>query len=108
MSHQRFAVGLQARNIYHQVKIYFCKEHANVTRKEPLTTTFALWIDARSSPGNTLRNSTSVVEISRFLFQKEKAAKGIDGDLICHVYSLEDAVAYLAVSNPRAVLTIEK
>ena len=31
MPHQLFATGLQARNIYPELKIYFYKEHSNVT-----------------------------------------------------------------------------
>ena len=47
MSHQLFAAGLKARNIYHEVKMYFYKEHSNVTWKEFLTTKFGRWICAR-------------------------------------------------------------
>ena len=39
MPHQLFATGLQARDIYPDIKRYFYKEHSNVTWEEFLTTT---------------------------------------------------------------------
>ena len=47
MPHQLFAAGIQARDIYRELKNYFYeKKHSNVTWKEFLTTKFGLWIDA--------------------------------------------------------------
>ena len=40
MLHQHFAAGLQARDIYHELKKYFYREHSNVTLEEFLTTKF--------------------------------------------------------------------
>ena len=46
------------------------------------------------------------MEKSDILLQIEKAAE--TSDLTCYVFSLEDAVAHLAVTNPSRILTIEK
>ena len=73
-----------------------------------LTTKFGQWVDTRSSTDNTLHGSGRAVEKSGILLQIEKVAEGSDGDLTCHVFSLEDAVAHLAVSNSSGILTIEK
>ena len=54
MPHQLFAAGLNAREIYPELKKYFYKENSDVTWEDRLTTKFALWIDARSSIDNTL------------------------------------------------------
>ena len=51
---QLFAAGLQAKDIYPEIKKYFYKEHSNVTWGEFLTTKFGLWIDTHSSTDNTL------------------------------------------------------
>ena len=48
MLHQLFKVGLQAREIYPELKKYFYKENSDVTWEDFLTTKFALWIDTRS------------------------------------------------------------
>ena len=45
MPHQLFAVGLQARDIYRELKKYFYKEYSNVTWEDFLKTKFGLWID---------------------------------------------------------------
>ena len=47
-------------------------------------------------------------EKSGVLLQIEKAAETNGGDLTCYVFSLEDAVAHLAVTIPSRILTIEK
>ena len=54
MPHQLFAAGLNAREIYPELKKYFYKENSDVTWEDRLTTKFPLWIDARSSIDNTL------------------------------------------------------
>ena len=95
--HQIFAAGLQARDIYPELKTYFYKEHSNVTLEELLTST-----------DNALQGSGRTVEKSGILLQVEKAAKNNDGDLTCHVFSLADTVVHLAVSDPSRILTIEK
>ena len=42
------------------------------------------------------------------LLQIEKAHKVSNGDLTCYVFSLEDTVTHLIVTNPSGILTIEK
>ena len=108
MPHQLFAAGLQARDIYPELKKYFYREHSNVTREELLTTKLELWIDTRSSNDNTLHGSGRAVEKSGILLQIEKVPEASDGDLICYVFSLEDAVALLSVTNFGGILTIQK
>ena len=71
MPHQLFAAGLKARNIYHEVKMYFYKEHSNVTWKEFLTTKFGRWIYRSSSTDNTLHGSSTAVEKSGILSHVE-------------------------------------
>ena len=56
-----------------------------------------------SSIDNTLHSSGR--EVDRvILLQIEKASD----DLMCYVFSLEDAVDHLSVTNPSGILTIEK
>ena len=90
------------------MKKYFYKEHSNVTWEELLTTKFGLWIDKRSSTGNTLHGSGRAVEKSDLLLQIEKVPEASDGDLMCYMFSLEDAVPHLSVTDPSGILTIEK
>ena len=73
-----------------------------------LTTKFGLWIDTRLSTDNTLHGSSRAVEKSGILLQIEKAPEASNGDLTCYVFSLEDAVAHLSVTNPSGILTTEK
>ena len=79
-----------------------------MTWEEFLTTKFRLWIDPRSSTDNTLQGSGRAVEKSGILLQIEKVPETSDGELTCYVFSLEDAVAHLSVTNPSGILTIEK
>ena len=106
MPRQRFAGGLQARDIYPELKEYFYKEHSNATWEEFLTAKFVLWIDTRSSINNTLHSSGRTVEKRGILLQIAKVAERNDGDLTCHSFSLENAVAYLAVTNLTGILII--
>ena len=76
-----------------------------MTWQEFLATKLGLWIDTRSSTDNTLHCSGRAAEKSGILFQIEKAAKASGGELTCYMFSLEDAVAHLAVTG---ILTIEK
>ena len=108
MPHQLFAAGLQARDIYPELKKYFYKESSNVTWEEFLTTKFGLWIDTRSSTDNNLHGSGRTVEKSGILLQIEKIPETSNGDLTCCVFSLKDAVAYLSVTDLSGILTIEK
>ena len=107
MPQQLFAAGLQAREVYPELKKYFYKENFDVIWEDFLTTKFALWIDTRSSIDNILHGSGRVVEKSGILLQIEKAPEA-SGDLMCYVFSLKDAVAHLSVTNPSVILTIEK
>ena len=108
MPHQLFRAGLQAIDIYPELKKYFYREYSNVTWEEFLTTKFVLWIDARSSTDNTLHSSGRAVEKSGILLQIEKVPETVAGDLMCFVFSLEDAVAHISVTDPSGILTIEK
>ena len=93
---------------YPELKKYFYKENSDVTWEEFLTTKFGLWIDTRSSTDNTLHGSGRTVEKSGILLQIEKVPETSNGDLTCYVFSLEDAVAHLSVTDPSGILTIEK
>ena len=108
MPHQRFAAGIQARDIYPELKKYFYKENSDVTWEEFLTTKFGLWINKRSSTDNTLHGSGRTVEKSGILLQIEKTPEADGGDLMCYVFSLEDAVAHLSITDPSGILTTEK
>ena len=108
LSLQLYRAGLQARDIYPELKKYFYKENSDVTWEEFLTTKFALWIDTRSSTNNILHGSGRAVEKSGILLQIEKAPETSGDDLICHVLSHEDTTAGLNVADPSSILTIEK
>ena len=73
-----------------------------------LTTKFGLWIDTRSSTDNTLHGSSRTVEKSGILLQIEKLPEASNGDLTCYVFSLEDVITHLSVTDPSSILTIEK
>ena len=102
------AAGLQAINIYCELKKYFYKQHSNVTWEEFLTTKFGLWVRTRSNTNNTLHGSRRAMEKIGILIQIEKVAESSDDDLTCLVFILEGAVAHLTVSNPGRIFTIEK
>ena len=105
--HQLYPGGVLSRDIFPKAKKYFYKPDSDVTWGEFLTTKFGLWIDVRSSNDNRLHGSGRAVERSGILLQIERAADGSDGDLLCYVFSLEDAVAHLNTSSGE-ILTIEK
>ena len=65
------------------------------------------WIDTRSSTNYILHSSGRAVEKSGILRQIEKTPEA-SGDLTGYVASLEDAVAYLSVTNSSGILRIEK
>ena len=106
MSHQLFKAGLQARDIYPELKKFYYKQHSNMKWEEFLMTKFALWIDTRSSIDNTLHGIGMEVDKS-MLLQIKKAPEASDGDLTCHVFSFEDAEAHLNVTDPKKISTIE-
>ena len=91
-----------------QVKKYFYKEHSNVTREDFLTTAFGLWIDTCFGTDNTLHGNGRAVEKSDNLLQIEKRVENGDGDLTCHVFSIDNPAAHLAVSEGSRIVTIEK
>ena len=104
--HQLYRGGILSCDIFSKAKKYFYKPNSDVTWGEFLTTKFGLWIDIRSSNDNRLHGSGRTVERSGILLQIEHAADASDGDLVCYVFSLEDAVAHLNTSGE--ILTIEK
>ena len=79
-----------------------------MTWEDFLMTKLALWIDKRSSIDNTLHGSGRAVEKSGILLQIEKALETSGGDLLCYVFSHEDAVAHLSATSLSRILTIEK
>ena len=95
-------------NIYPEVKKFFYKELSNVTWEEFLITKFRLQIDTPSSTGNTLHGRGRAVEKSGILLQIEKELEASNGNVTCYVFSLEDEVAHLSVTDPSGILTIEK
>ena len=66
-----------------------------------------VWTDTSSNTDNTLYGSSRAVEKSGILLQIKKAPEA-NGDLMCYVFSLEDSVTHLSVTNPSGILTIEK
>ena len=107
MLHQLYTGGLRARDIYPELKKFFYKETSDVTCEGFLSTKFGLWIDMPSSTDNTLNGNGRAVD-QGIILQIENAAEASGGDLMCYVFSLEDAVAHLSVNDPNGILTIEK
>ena len=105
MPNQLFSAGLKIMDIYPELKKYFYKENS---REDFLTTKFGLWIDTSSSVDKTLHGSGRAVEKSGIMLQIERAPETGDDHLMCYVFSLEDAVAHLSVTDPSGILTIEK
>ena len=108
MPNQFFAADAQTRDIYPELKKYFYKEHSNMIWEYFLTTKFGLWINAGLSTDKKLHGSERTVEKSGKLPRIKKIAESNDGDLTFNVFSLEDAMAHFAVSDPTRILTIEK
>ena len=77
-----------------------------MTWEEILLTKVVLWIDMRSNTDNILHGTGRIVDTGT-LIQIDKASE-TDGDLMCYVFSLEDALAHINVTNPSGILTIEK
>lgn len=74
-----------------------------MTWEEFLTTILGLWVDTCSSTENKLHYRGRAVQKNNFLLQIEKASKNSDGDLICHVFSLENNAAHLTTSDPSGI-----
>ena len=108
MSLQFHRHGLQARDIYPELKKYFYKENSELIWEGILTTKSALWIDTGSNTNNILHGSCRAVAKSGILLQIEKKYETNDGVFTCLVFSLEDTTARLNVTNPSDILTIEK
>ena len=107
-SHQLFLSGLHARDIYPELKKYIYKESPNVTWKDFLTIKFGLRIDTRPSTDNTLPGSGRILVKSGILLQIEKAPE-TSSDLTCYVFSLENTLVHLTVTNDASkILTVEK
>ena len=100
--HQLYKGGLQVRGIYPEPKKYFYKENSDVTWEEFLATKFALWIDTHLSADNTLHGSGMIVN-KGIKLQIEKASEASDGDLVCYVFSFEDALAHIIVTDPSGI-----
>ena len=79
-----------------------------MTWEEFLTTKFELWIDTRSSTDNTLHGSGMAVDKSSILLQIGKVPEASNGDLTRYVFSFEDALGHLSITDPSGILTIEK
>ena len=77
-----------------------------MTWEELLLTKVVLWIDMRSNTDNTLHGTNRIVDTGT-LIQIDKASE-TNGDLMCYVFSLEDALAHISVTSPSGILTIEK
>ena len=77
-----------------------------MTWEELLLTKVVLWIDMRSNTDNILHGTGRIVDTGTVI-QIDKASE-TDGDLMCYVFSLEDALAHINVTNPSGILTIEK
>ena len=105
--HQLYKGDLGAKDIYPELKKYFYKETSDVNHEEFLPTKFGLWIDTRSSIGNTLHGNGRVIE-QGIILQIEKASAAGGGNLMCYVFSLENAVAHISITEPNGILTIEK
>ena len=104
MPHQLIAAGLQAREIYPELKKYFYKDNTDVMWEDFLTTEFTLWIDTRSSIHNTLHGTSRAVEKTGILLQIEKSPETSGDDLTCYEFSFEDAVAHLSFTDPSRIL----
>ena len=105
--HQLYPGRVLSRDIFPEAKNYFYKPDSDVTWGEFLTTKFGLGIDVRSNNDNRLHGSGEAVERSCILLEIERTADASDGDLICYVFSLEDAVPHFNTSSGE-ILTIEK
>ena len=71
------------------------------------SSTDQIWRDTCSSTDNTLQRNGRTVENSSIPLKNEKEPE-TSGDLTCHVFALEDAVAHIRVTDLTGILTIEK
>ena len=96
------AGGLKTRDIYPELKKYFYKENSDVKNEEFLSTKFGLWIDTYPSIANTLHGNGRAVDKGMVL-QNEEASEASGCSLMCYVFSLEDAVVHISVTNPSSI-----
>ena len=108
ISLQLYRAGLQATDIYSELKKYFYKKSPDVTWEGFLMTKLGLWIDTRSSTNNILHGSGRAVEKSSILLQIKEAPEDNGGDLTCHVFSLGDTTARFNFTDRSGIFTIEK
>ena len=99
--------AILSRDIFLEAQKYFYKPDSDVTWGEFLTTKFGLWIDLRSTPDEALHGSGRPVDRTGILLQIERAAETSGDDLLCYVFSLEDAVCHLN-NQGGELLSIEK
>ena len=77
ISLQRYRHGLQARDIYPELKEYFYKENSDGTWKEFLMTKFSLKIDCRLNTNKILHGSGRTVEKSGiYITSDQKRTRG--------------------------------
>ena len=105
MPHQLFAARLWASEIYPELKKYFYKENSCDVGRFFDDKICIMDCDTCSSLDNTVHGSGRAVEKSGILLQIEKAPE-TSGDLTYYVFSLEDVVAHLSVTDPNGILTI--
>ena len=91
--HQVYKGGLLPKDIYTEVK-RFHQKHSDVDFEQFLTTKFALWIDTRSSPENTLHGSGRTI-LGNIKLQIDKVPETTEGSLTCYIFKFQDAVAHI-------------
>ena len=104
--HQLFAEGLQIRDLYPKLKKTFARttpmRHEGSFNEQNWAMgsyMFKYWQHSSWQ----WRSSRKKLHFP----QNWKTSKSSSADLTCHVFSLEDAVTHVAVSNPSGILTVE-
>ena len=106
MPQQLFAAGFQTTDIYPELKKTFYREQSNVTWEEFLKTKFGFWIDTCFSTNNTFHSRVRAMEKGSILLQIEKAPEASGSDLTCYVFSLEDDMTHLSVTNSSGIFSM--
>ena len=106
MPQQLFAAGFQDTDIYPELKKTFYREQSNVTWEEFLKTKFGFWIDTCFSTNNTFHSRVRAMEKGSILLQIEKAPEASGSDLTCYVFSLEDDMTHLSVTNSSGIFSM--
>ena len=94
-----FNLDTESADICSEFRKYFYKRHSNVRGKEFLIRKVGLWIVTSLSADNTLHGSCRA--------KIGKAAESTDADLTFRVYTFEDALAHVAISNISEILAIK-